>query len=352
MPFSIKHSSLLKKIENVILEMITHLKSKKIFMIQFTKCSNWSKNSFKNKNNVNVNKLHFQSKQSRRNFTIIIYVLSKIYQNISNHNVITTRELYYGNTELFENDYNVRKALVNISCLLNTFSWNLGLQLSSTGLVAGNLSIYMKDGKILDCSKMIEGIQIPQDILSIVNLKTNAKYILVIEKDASFQKIIKEKIINKQNECDFILVTGKGYPDINTRLFVKILSININLPILALVDANPFGIEIMCIYRFGSNSMCHQNDMLSVPSIKWLGVHPMDITSLNLSCIPMGDLDHLRIESLLKRPYINSNYQILQQILALKKLNKKSEIESLTEFTSTYLTNVYIKEKLFNREYY
>lgn len=46
---------------------------------------------------------------------------------------------------------------------------------------------------------------------------------------------------------------GKGYPDINTRLFVKQLSCKLKIQILALVDANPFGIEIMCVYRYGSN---------------------------------------------------------------------------------------------------
>jgi len=51
----------------------------------------------------------------------------------------------------------------------------------------------------------------------------------------------------------FIHFQGKGFPDINTRLFVKKLSCTLNIPILALVDANPFGIEIMCVYRFGSN---------------------------------------------------------------------------------------------------
>lgn len=35
---------------------------------------------------------------------------------------------------------------------------------------------------------------------------------------------------------------------------MKQLSIKLmNVPILALMDANPFGIEIMCVYRFGSN---------------------------------------------------------------------------------------------------
>lgn len=35
----------------------------------------------------------------------------------------------------------------------------------------------------------------------------------------------------------------------------------------------------------------------------------------------------------------------------LKKLNKKSEIESLTTFTQTYLTEVYITKKLNNQEF-
>lgn len=51
----------------------------------------------------------------------------------------------------------------------------------------------------------------------------------------------------------YIFFQGKGYPDINTRLFVKQLSCKLKIQILTLVDANPFGIEIMCIYRYGSN---------------------------------------------------------------------------------------------------
>lgn len=60
--------------------------------------------------------------------------------------------------------------------------------------------------------------------------------------------------------------------------------------------------------------MIHQNEMLNVPSIKWLGVHPTDITSLNLPSISLTTLDQGRLKSLLKRSYINSNYKLLQQV--------------------------------------
>lgn len=60
--------------------------------------------------------------------------------------------------------------------------------------------------------------------------------------------------------------------------------------------------------------MTHQNEMLSVPSIKWLGVYPSDIVSLNLPSIPLTNLDRARLKSLLKRSYVNSNNNILQQV--------------------------------------
>lgn len=39
------------------------------------------------------------------------------------------------------------------------------------------------------------------------------------------------------------------------------------------------------------------------------------------------------------------------QVLMLNKLKKKAEIESLTTFTQTYLTEVYITKKVINQEY-
>lgn len=60
--------------------------------------------------------------------------------------------------------------------------------------------------------------------------------------------------------------------------------------------------------------MIQQNEMLSVPSIKWLGVHPTDIRSLNLSSISLNNLDQARLKALLKRSYINSNGELLQQV--------------------------------------
>lgn len=60
--------------------------------------------------------------------------------------------------------------------------------------------------------------------------------------------------------------------------------------------------------------MIHQNEMLSVPSIKWFGVYPTDIISLNLPSISLTSEDQARLKSLIKRSYISSNYKLLQQV--------------------------------------
>jgi hypothetical protein len=45
---------------------------------------------------------------------------------------------------------------------------------------------------------------------------------------------------------------GQGFPDVATRLLVRLLWKSLGVPVLILMDADPHGIEIMCVYRFGS----------------------------------------------------------------------------------------------------
>jgi len=53
---------------------------------------------------------------------------------------------------------------------------------------------------------LVLGIQIPQDILEIDSFESKAKYILIVEKNASFQKIINEGLL-KKNKCTFVMIT-------------------------------------------------------------------------------------------------------------------------------------------------
>ncbi|KAL8772789.1 MAG: hypothetical protein Q9209_002134 [Squamulea sp. 1 TL-2023] len=72
---------------------------------------------------------------------------------------------------------------------------------------------------------------------------------------------------------------AKGYPDISTRGFLRLLSISsYPLPsIYAMVDFDPDGISIMSTYKHGSLTMSHENANLKCPTIRWLGVKSGDL---------------------------------------------------------------------------
>ena len=75
---------------------------------------------------------------------------------------------------------------------------------------------------------------------------------------------------------------AKGYPDLSTRSFLRLLSmgsngINPTPPICCLVDFDPDGIAIMSNYKYGSRVLSHENDALNVAAIQWLGVKCKDI---------------------------------------------------------------------------
>lgn len=67
------------------------------------------------------------------------------------------------------------------------------------------------------------GMQIPQDVLEIESFKSKAKYVLIIEKNATFQKIINEGLL-KRNECSFIIITVRPHKcdSIDCEIFIKL----------------------------------------------------------------------------------------------------------------------------------
>jgi hypothetical protein len=47
------------------------------------------------------------------------------------------------------------------------------------------------------------------------------------------------------NEYPCIILTAKGQPDVATRLFLRRLKEQLGLPVLALVDSDPYGLKIL-----------------------------------------------------------------------------------------------------------
>nr|XP_018917057.1 PREDICTED: meiotic recombination protein SPO11 isoform X1 [Bemisia tabaci] len=343
----VKKKTIMKKIEGVILDVVESVQKGKPLRLDVKNFRDWDNCTYADRlilkpdKEVTTCKVVFDSERSQRKYTIIVHLLSKIYQMLNQGLTSTRRELYYKDVELLQSQDIVDEAIKIICCLLNTPPWQLGVFGTSKGLVAGHLVLQTNTKDTIDCLSP-GGVLIPQDVLSLKPV-SKAKFILIVEKDATFQTLLDEKILDRYK---LILITGKGFPDLNTRLLVRLLTNTLKIPVFMIADADPHGMEIMCVYRYGSLTMSEHAQMLAVPEIHWLGVHPSDIEILHLTKIPFTTADEDKLNSLASRVYTLANTKLVKEISILKKLNSKAEIESVSSLAKNNLTNFYIEFKI------
>lgn len=215
----------------------------------------------------NVTKLvSYGNKNSKKSFTVLVVVMCEVYKMLARNVSCTKRELYYRDVELFRNQEVINKTVNNICSMLNVQEFELGVTTSSKGLVVGALTIIIGDERI-NCATPRA---VPQGTSAVSSFETSAEYVLVVEKDTVFQRLVNDDTF-KASISKVVLITAKGYPDINTRILLNKLSAETRLPVYILVDADPHGVEIMCTYKFGSKMMIHNSLHLAVPTAHWIG---------------------------------------------------------------------------------
>ncbi|KAI4464710.1 meiotic recombination protein spo11 [Holotrichia oblita] len=273
-------------------------------------------------------------------------IVSLLINNSTCTKRVNFRELYYQiklkNFVKFQNEIN--KAIDLISCIIDEPPWDFGILAMQKGLVYGDLKITLSENEIINCN-IPGGSLVPQDQRNITKLESDASFILIVEKDSVFQKLLDEDLPNRTATKTLYIFKAKGYLDISTRLFVKKLWQILKIPVFALVDADPCGIEIMLTYRFGSLALCHLSRYLALPSLRWIGIHPSEIISLNITREPLTKRDQNKIRSLLTRPYMHFVPKIKEELELMLKKDFKAQIEGVMK-SENYMRNFYIPSKL------
>lgn len=165
-----------------------------------------------------------------------------------------------------------------------------------------------------------------------IQIDDEVGWVLVVEKDAVFQTLARLGITRHAAFARRgVVITGKGYPDIATRQLVKALSDNLpkTIPILGLMDGDPFGLDILSVYKFGSKSLRHFNEELVARRIKWLGVGRGDCAMANVDLgemIPMKTRDYQKAQSMLQRRMPD---KWRQELMSMVFTRRKTEIEVL-----------------------
>lgn len=251
-----------------------------------------------------------------------------------------------------ENKYSTKKldvVLDDICCLVGCSRVHLRILSQPKGIVFGPLRFRVGDGSTIDCMSKKDGILLPSGQEPITFLESDAQFILVLEKDSVLQKILNQKEgLEFIERYKAVLVTGRGYPDISTRAFLNFLWYKLSIPVLAVTDADPHGLEIVCSYKFGCYKTAHESPGLALPHMKWLGLLPGDVNRLSLpesKTIPQGQRDIRKINSLMTRPYLKSRPLWIKQLQIMRDSTRKAELESL-DTTGEYLVKTYLPNKL------
>lgn len=292
--------------------------------------------------------VNYASSKSRRKFILMMATMERAHSLLLQNTTQTKRSFYYylKSTRIMGSEFDVDSIYAAINCtakMLECAPWDLGFISTSHRLVAGDLTIILHDDTKIQ-SQCSQATLIPSLRCNIKSLRTTADFVLVVEKDAIFQHLL---MANCPESLNCILITGMGYPDVGTRMLIVELSEKLQLPVYVLVDANPFGVEIMCAYRFGTASLAQSSDLLACPAIRWLGLHPSEVQRLRMQTIPLSRLDCLKLTSLLARSYMNDS---LRYELDIMKLGKQ-DLEAAPYFLQSRQTIHYIRQKIETRQY-
>ncbi|XP_045511606.1 meiotic recombination protein W68 isoform X2 [Colias croceus] len=295
--------------------------------------------------------IQYSRAEDKSRFNTIVFVLTRVHELITKNLTVTRRELYYQNVARFRNQGDLDIGVRDVCCLLECPPWDLGIVATAKGLIAGPLKIVNNDGSVTDCSTS-GGTLVPQDIQNIKEFKTSAKYILVVEKDAVFQKLLDEGALVRLRPV--IILTGKGYPDVCTRQLLCRLVTELKLKALALVDADPHGYEIFLTYKYGSLAQSHLSSSLACPKLLLLGARHQDVMTLapKASRLVLTALDKRKLASLMARPYLNTamGSHIKQELKAMLDSGVKAEIEALAS-SAAALCDSYLPSKIIQAEY-
>ncbi|GAY47691.1 hypothetical protein CUMW_106240, partial [Citrus unshiu] len=307
-----------------------------------------------------------------RRIDILLSVLLIVQKLLQENIHMSKRDIYYMHPSLYSEQSIVDQAINDICILLQCSRHNINVvgicweRVSSSylknleNLLFYHVSMVMGWLRFLESGAKFDCINSPNDahpiptfvekvkgIQTIYYIVSTANYILVVEKESVFHRLANDQYCTR-NRC--IVITGRGYPDISTRRFLRLLIEKLRLPTFCLVDCDPYGFDILTTYRFGSMQMAYDAKFLRIPEMHWLGAFPSDFEKYGLpknSRLKLTAEDRRKTEAMLHRCYLQREVPHWRSELELMlQSGVKFEIEAFCARSFSFLSEKYIPSKI------
>src|SRR5436190_2037124 len=191
------------------------------------------------------------------------------------HTVAGTKEKTF--TDQGESDGILEDLEVSLASLRE----ELHIFAENRGAMVGNITIVDKDDEI-DCRRMGSGgYAIPSitegDVIQFK--KIDADFVLHVEKGTVWNRFNEDRFW-ENNNC--ILTHGAGQPPRGVRRLLQRFSQELELPIICLLDCDPWGHYIYSVIKQGSISLAFESSRLAIPQAKFLGIRAKDYAACEL----------------------------------------------------------------------
>jgi DNA topoisomerase VI subunit A len=312
-------------------------------------------------------KLGIGDKMSERSFfnvshakkflqTIEVAAISKSLLEINKH--ASLRDVFYmakrtipgTKTNVVDEQTESDKAIEDLELIMGFTREQLNINANKMGSVAGKVVIE-DQGDTIDWSKLGSGgWSIPSNVENISFKKIDAKFIIYMEKAAVWERLHEDKFWSKQN-C--IIMSSQGQSTRGVRRLLQRLATEHKLPIYVLCDNDPWGIYIYSVLKHGSISLAHMSDEMAIKDVRYLGVTCDDVTKYKLerNYIKLTEQDIARLKQMSEYDWFKNHKEWQKQFKLMKQAGAKVEIQSLSARGITFISDVYLPEKIKNGEF-
>lgn len=295
-----------------------------------------------------------------RKFMQTLLIASECKKIIEQNVTTSIRDLYYaikrtipGTQENTVDDQSESDPIIeDIEATINTVRERINLKTDRKGYMAG--PVIIKDsGDEIDCRKMgSSGWAVPSNVEpDIIKMENHgAKFVLMIEKDAVWQRLNEDKFW-KKNNC--LIVTGKGQPARGNRRLLNRLYREFKIPIYVLTDSDVWGYYIYSVIKQGSINLSFLSDRLGVPEAKFIGLTTRDVEKFDIPknvTIKLNQGDIKRANEMLNYVWFKPK-EWQDEIKHMLNVGYKLELEALSSKGIKFISEKYLPEKIAKKDF-
>ena len=297
-----------------------------------------------------------------KKFMQTMLVNTKAHEYLKHNKTASIREIYYElkhtvpktNENTFEDQNESNSVIVDLEHSVDTIREKLNLHANPKGTLYGDITLRdkMHHNDKFNCGKLGRGgwsimSRLEPDEIEIVSC--SAKYVLVIETEAMYERLVEEKFPQK-NKC--ILVSTGGQAARGTRRLIHRLHSERKLPAIVFTDGDPFGWYIYSVIKQGSMALAAHSEFMACPEAQYIGMTLDDIETYELQNVTekMKEGDIKRAKEMLDYPWFQNKPWQRQ----LKKaLSEKVRIEqqALANKSLEFVATEYLPEKIKKKDF-